>query len=106
MVYIKNHIAATSSDIDKTKKVPLRKRKENNKTPVDPLSMEEVLMLRRYFFNNTDYFKTMPTNRRNYLYTVLSLNLMRRCGDMVKLRVCDVLNEDGTFKKHVIFNHE
>lgn len=81
-------------------------RKENNKTPVDPLSMEEVLMLRRYFFNNTDYFKTMPTNRRNYLYTVLSLNLMRRCGDMVKLRVCDVLNEDGTFKKHVIFNHE
>ena len=81
-------------------------RKENNKTPVEPLSMEEVIKLRQYFFNNTDYFKTMPTNRRNYLYTVLSLNLMRRCCDMVKMRVCDVLNEDGTFKKHVIFNHE
>lgn len=82
-------------------------RKENiNNTPVDPLSLEEVDLLRNYFFNNQDYFTSMPTNRRNYLYTVLSLNLMRRCGDMVKLRVCDVLNEDGTFKKHVIFSHE
>lgn len=80
--------------------------KMSNKTPVEPLSKEEVIKLRSYFFNNKDYFKTMPTNRRNYLYVVMSLNLMRRCGDMVKLRVCDVLNEDGTFKKHVIFNHE
>ena len=81
-------------------------RKEINKTPVDPLSADEVQMLRNYFFNKQDYFKTMPTNRRNYLYVVLSLNLMRRCGDMIKLRVCDVLNEDGTFREHIIFNHE
>lgn len=76
------------------------------KTPVDPLTKEEYKKIRDYFFNNGDYFKTMPTNRRNYLYVVLSINLMRRCGDMVKLRVCDVLNEDGTFKEHIIFNHE
>lgn len=80
--------------------------KENNKTPVEPLTLSVVNSLRNYFFGNEDYFKTMPTNRRNYLYVVLSLNLMRRCGDMVKMRVCDVLNEDGTFKEHIIFNHE
>ena len=80
--------------------------KVNLKTPVDPLTKEEYKKIRDYFFNNGDYFKTMPTNRRNYLYVVLSINLMRRCGDMVKLRVCDVLNEDGTFKEHIIFNHE
>ena len=80
--------------------------KENNKTPVEPLTVAIVNALRNYFFVNGDYFKSMPTNRRNYLYVVLSLNLMRRCGDMVKMRVCDVLNEDGTFKEHIIFNHE
>ena len=76
------------------------------KEPVSPLTIEQVNLLRDYFFNNEDYYKSMPTNRRNYLYIVLSLNLMRRCGDMIKLRVCDVLNEDGSFKDHVIFAKE
>ena len=75
-------------------------------TPVEPLSEHDVVLLRNYFFNNNDYFRSMPTNRRNYLYIVLSLNLMRRGGDMVKLRVSDVLNEDGSFKEHVIFSRE
>ena len=76
------------------------------KEPVSPLTLEQVNLLRDYFFNNADYYKSMPTNRRNYLYIVLSLNLMRRCGDMIKLRVCDVINEDGSFKDHVIFAKE
>ena len=80
--------------------------KESNHTPVEPLTIQEVTLLRNYFFSNGDYFKSMPTNRRNYLYVVLSLNLMRRCGDMIRLRVCDVLQEDGTFRDHVIFNEE
>lgn len=80
--------------------------KESSKTPVEPLTINQVNMLRNYFFNNGDYFKTMPTNRRNYLYVVMSLNLMRRCGDMIKIRVRDVLNEDGTIKDHIIFEHE
>lgn len=80
--------------------------KREDKTPVEPLTIDDVNKLRNYFFNNGDYFKTMPTNRRNYLYVVLALNLMRRCGDMIQMRVCDVLNKDGTFKDHVIFSHE
>lgn len=81
-------------------------KQREDKTPVEPLTESQYIALRNYFFNNADYFKTMPTNRRNYLYVVLALNLMRRCGDMIQMRVCDVLNKDGTFKDHVIFSHE
>ena len=46
------------------------------------------------------------SNIRNYTYFVLSLNFARRGGDMVGLRVCDVLNEDGSFKKHVVMREQ
>lgn len=74
--------------------------------PVEPLSREHIAQLRNYFFNNADYFTSMPTNRRNYLYIVLAANLARRGGDMVRLRVCDVLEADGTIKDHIVFEHE
>lgn len=76
-------------------------------TPVQPLSAEQVKKLKEYFFKGgKNYFATMPNNCRNYMYVVLSLNLMRRCGDMIQMRVCDVLNEDGTFREHVVFNEQ
>lgn len=76
-------------------------------TPVQPLNKEQIKKLKNYFLNGGNpLFKNMPNDVRNYMYVVLALNLMRRCGDMVKMRVCDVLNEDGTFREHVVFNEE
>lgn len=75
--------------------------------PVQPLSVEQVGKLKDYFFKGgRNYFQTMPNNCRNYMYVVLSLNLMRRCGDMIQMRVCDVLNEDGSFRDHIVFNEQ
>lgn len=75
--------------------------------PVQPLTKEQVRKLKEYFLNggNTK-FKNMPNDCRNYMYVVLSLNLMRRCGDMIRLKVGDVINEDGTFREHIVFNEE
>ena len=76
-------------------------------TPVQPLSAEQVAQLKDYFFNGGNgRFKTMPNNCRNYMYVVLSLNLMRRCGDMIQMRVKDVIYEDGTFRDHVVFHEQ
>lgn len=75
-----------------------------DKTPVEPIrSLDDIERIKQYFLTTKGHGNTKI---RNYAYFVLSLNLARRGGDIVKLRVCDVLNADGTFKSHVIFNHE
>lgn len=75
---------------------------ENYKQPrraVEPIiNAAHIDMIKRYMLETYAYCNN---NVRNYTYFVLSLNFARRGGDMVKLRVCDVLNEDGTFKKYV-----
>lgn len=76
------------------------------RTPVSPLSVDEYKRLRDYFFGAKNYFYSMQTNKRNYLYIVLSVNLMRRAGDVVRLRVGDVVAEDGSFREHVIIREQ
>lgn len=76
------------------------------RTPVSPLSVDEYKRLRDYFFGAKNYFYSMQTNKRNYLYIVMSVNLMRRAGDMVQLRVGDVVTEDGSFRDHVIIREQ
>lgn len=75
-----------------------------NKTPVEPIrSLDDIERIKQYFLTTKGHGNTRI---RNYAYFVLSLNVARRCGDIVKLRVCDVLNADGSFKSHLIFDHE
>jgi integrase len=75
-----------------------------NKTPVEPIrSLDDIERIKQYFLTTKGHGNTRI---RNYAYFVLSLNVARRCGDIVELRVRDVLNADGTFKTHVIFDHE
>lgn len=83
-----------------------QKQTKGMKLPVEPLSESQYIQLRDYFFNNDGYFKTTPINKRNYLYIVLGVNLAGRAGDMLNLKISDVLNQDGSFKDHVIFTHE
>ena len=75
-----------------------------NKTPVEPIrSLDDIERIKEYFLTTKGHGNTRI---RNYAYFVLSLNVARRCGDIVALRVRDVLNPDGTFKSHIIFDHE
>lgn len=75
-----------------------------NKTPVEPIrSLDDIERIKQYFLTTKGHGNTMI---RNYAYFVLSLNVARRGGDIVELRVRDVLNVDGTFKSHIVFSHE
>ena len=79
----------------------------NYRTPVQPLTKEQVEKLKAYFLGGGNKkFTNMNNDCRNFMYVVLSLNLMRRCGDMIRMTVGDVLNQDGTFREHVVFNEE
>lgn len=75
-----------------------------NHNPTDPIrSLEDIERLKNYFLTKKG---RMNTNFRDYAYFVFSLNVSRRAGDVLALHVYDILNSDGTFKKHVTFEHE
>lgn len=78
------------------------KKKETN--PVDAFSPKEIHILLGYLLNTPSRYK--KTNIRNYLYITLSVNLARRAGDILTLRVADVLNTDGTLKTHISFREQ
>lgn len=79
---------------------------ENHKrqNPTDPIySLEDIERFKKYFLGRKGH---KNNNIRDYAYFVFSLNVSRRAGDILALHVYDILNADGTFKTHVIFDHE
>lgn len=52
---------------------------------------EDIRALQRYFLDRKQY--------RNYLYTVIGVSTGLRGGDIVKLRWCDVMYPDRTYKE-------
>ena len=64
---------------------------------------EYLPMIKEYFRRPCRY---SANNLRNFAYFCLEINIGRRAGDALNLKVKDVLNEDGTIKDHIIFAHE
>ena len=76
-----------------------------NRTPTEPIrSLDDIARLKEYFLGKNSWANN--NNIRDYAYFVFSLNISRRAGDILALHVSDILNSDGTFKTHVIFEHE
>lgn len=73
------------------------------KTPVEPIPWEDIPKWKNYFLSVKSH---KETNLRNYAYFMLALNTMRRCGDLITLRIADVLNENGTIKDFLIIEEE
>lgn len=72
--------------------------------PTDPIyDLNDVERMKQYFLNRKGH---KNINIRDYAYFVFSLNMSRRAGDILALHVYDILNPDGTFKTHVVFDHE
>mgnify|MGYP002852651464 FL=1 len=70
----------------------------------DPIrDMEDVRRL-------GNYIKTRKGRKnvilRDYAYYVFSINMWRRAGDTLKLRICDVANTDGSIKTHLLIKEE
>lgn len=74
-------------------------KEHRNHNPTDPIrSLDDIERLKNYFLTKKG---RMNTNIRDYTYFVFSLNVSRRAGDVLALHVGDILNPDGSFKKHI-----
>lgn len=72
--------------------------------PTDPIyDLNDVERMKQYFLNRKGH---KNVNIRDYAYFVFSLNMSRRAGDILALHVYDILNPDGSFKTHIVFNEQ
>lgn len=62
-------------------------------------TLEEIQLFKNYFHNTPSRFK--ETNMRNYAYFVLGLNWPKRCGDIMNLRIGDLIHPDGTCQNYI-----
>lgn len=64
--------------------------------PTHPLSLDEYKTLKEYFLGKECRYKNSNNSVRNFLYVVLQTNWGARCGDIIQMRVSDVLESVGS----------
>ncbi len=66
---------------------------------VSPIkSMKDIKKIKQYLIGKA--------NKRDYMLFVVGINIGLRCGDLLKLKVSDVMNADKTFKETVTVEEE
>lgn len=68
------------------------------KTKVQPILKEDYHRFKDYFLNKPQRFKANIL--RDYTWFVFAYHTGRRASDFTKVRVCDVMNTDGTIKDY------
>jgi len=81
---------------------PSKEKKDTSthtfREPIKPLrTLDDIQAAKDFFLNRPSRYKNQ--NIRDYAIFMLGLNIARRCGDLLNLRVSDVLNQDGTIKE-------
>ena len=81
------------------------KSKSKPTMAVQPLKTEEdVQAAKAYFLNKPERYENQ--NIRDYAIFVCGINIARRGGDLLKLKVSDVLNEDSSLKNHITIKEQ
>jgi integrase len=89
----------------KKKVVKERYSIETGSTPVQPIrSKEHIELAKQYFLNKPERYKGQ--NIRDYVIFVMGINIARRCGDLLHIRVHNILNSDMSFKSHISINEQ
>lgn len=100
---VSNVIPFPSSSFKETtnKSTPKEKKKENH--TVHPLTdIEDVRAANQYFLSQPQRYQNNHLNIRNYMLFVFGCNSARRIGDILKLKINNILNSDLSFKPHLI----
>lgn len=104
-IFKQPHIIHSEGSINDLKqiedKLPIQNKKGLNGT-TDPIKdSKDIEAAKAYFLNQPLRYKNNQTNIRNYALFVFTINCARRIGDVLKLKIKDVLNEDMTFKHYI-----
>lgn len=68
---------------------------------VDPITdLADIQIAKDYFLNRPVRYNSAKNNIRDYTLFVVGINCARRIGDIVKFKVSDFFNQDGTWKEH------
>lgn len=67
---------------------------------------EDIERAKVYFYNNIGRYTNSNLNLRNYCMFIMGINVGRRIGDLLALRICDVMNQDKTIKDKVTIIRE
>lgn len=81
------------------KNSPLTASGKPKAQPSSPVkSIEEINKINNYFYTNgtTEWIR-----KRNWMMWNLGITLGLRISDLLSLRVCDVINVDGTYKNNI-----
>lgn len=66
---------------------------------VEPIkNVKDIKKIKQYLLGKT--------NKRDYMLFVVGINVGLRCGDLLQLKINDVLNDDGTFKDKIVVDEE
>lgn len=77
-------------------------KKHSFNTTVDPIKEQsQIKAAKQYFLNQPQRYKNNPINIRNYTLFVFTINCARRIGDILKLNIGDILNDDFTFRYYI-----
>lgn len=97
--YLNGSTGKLNNSIDN---LPSQNKRPSFNGTVDPIkSVEDIQAVKEYFLNQPIRCKTNHTNIRNYTLFVFTINCSRRIGDVLKLKIKDVLNKDMTFKNYI-----
>lgn len=96
------HSMPTPACQDALKSNSLASKKYSSNGTVDPIKDQiQIEAAKQYFLNQPQRYKNNPTNVRNYALFVFTINCARRIGDVLQLKIEDILNDDMSFRYYI-----
>jgi integrase len=96
---IQNTITNTTINTNKTKSKTPTNHTSHNGTVQPIKSKEDIERAKLYFHDTPSRYNSL--NLRNYCMFIMGINVARRIGDLLKLRIQDIMKPNGQFKEWI-----
>lgn len=92
--------------ITKKIKTKTKPNMDSDHIPVQPIKDKQDIQRAKEYFLNPSNFRYSGLNIRNYCLFILGLNTGRRIGDILNLRICDIMDTNRSIKDKIIIYKE